>query len=77
MEIGETNYLVVAGEPSVKSRKAKLASKDCNRHHSTAWYEFGDDLDEANAYADDLMRRHPGWTVAVVNLGLRCGKPKQ
>ncbi len=60
-------YLVVAGLPSVTSRKDRLKSADVNRHHASAWYHF-ETIDAANAYADDMLTRHPKWTVAVVNL---------
>lgn len=60
------SYLVVAGEPTAKSRKEKLASTDINRFHVTSWYSFNS-LSAANVYAADMLRLHPTWTVAVVN----------
>lgn len=67
------SYLVIGGEPTATSRKAKLASKDVNRHYGSAWYYF-DDLEQANRFADDLLRRHPKWQVAVCDPSESMGK---
>lgn len=66
-------YLVIGGRPSVSGRCGRLLSKDVNRHHASPWHEF-DDIETANVYADDLLKRHPRWTVAVVALEHKLGK---